>query len=321
MIDAVRFDHAGKDAQGDQQDQHYRNADAPSQGSHRSVGGALVDHHVVKTGAQVPDDRDQESDDQQFLHGEVPTAGDALIIRLDRALVVRARVGLLLLALAMIAGFISLGRWQLQRAGEKQQMLAELADAIGDKKARPVALAAAATADGYTWAAGRGHFRASPILLLDNQRRGARVGVHVFGVFVPERGEPLLVDLGWLPLPGDRRLPDVSLPQGEQDVAGLLAPPPSPGIALGPAYTVTDARRWLLTRIDIAALAEGLQFGLAPRILRLDPALPIGFARDLDVLPNTLPPERHRGYAVQWFGLAIATFFIAVFLGFRRRPK
>ena len=44
---------------------------------------------------------------------------------------------------------------------------------------------------------------------------------------------------------------------------------------------------------------------LAPRVLQLDPALPLGYARDLDMLPNTLPPERHLGYAVQWFGLAL----------------
>jgi surfeit locus 1 family protein len=63
----------------------------------------------------------------------------------------------------------------------------------------------------------------------------------------------------------------------------------------------------------------GLKTSLAPRVLRLDPALAIGYARDLDVLPNTLPPERHRGYALQWFGLALLTFLFALYLGFRRR--
>jgi cytochrome oxidase assembly protein ShyY1 len=58
---------------------------------------------------------------------------------------------------------------------------------------------------------------------------------------------------------------------------------------------------------------------LAPRVLRLDPAVPLGHARDLDALPNTLPPERHRGYAVQWFGLAFATVVATVLLSLRRR--
>ena len=56
-------------------------------------------------------------------------------------------------------------------------------------------------------------------------------------------------------------------------------------------------------------------------MLRLDPALPMGYARDLEVLPNTLTPDRHRGYAVQWFGLALATLLTALFLAFRRRHE
>jgi cytochrome oxidase assembly protein ShyY1 len=57
---------------------------------------------------------------------------------------------------------------------------------------------------------------------------------------------------------------------------------------------------------------------LAPRVLKLDPALPIGYARDLDVLPNTLPPARHLGYAVQWFGLALTVLVTALVLTFRK---
>ena len=42
-------------------------------------------------------------------------------------------------------------------------------------------------------------------------------------------------------------------------------------------------------------------------------------ARDLDVLPNTLPPERHLGYAVQWFALALAVLATALILTTRRQ--
>ena len=85
--------------------------------------------------------------------------------------------------------------------------------------------------------------------------------------------------------------------------------------------SVTAPDRWLLTRMDLAALSTALNLDLAPRVLRLDPALPIGYARDLDVLPNTLPPERHRGYALQWYSLAVAVIIIALILTFRRpRP-
>lgn len=239
----------------------------------------------------------------------------------------KTRVALWLLALVLVAVFVSLGRWQLGRAGEKQRMLEAVAATLRDKQAQPLASAADLESDAYSWAAGSGRFRQSPVLLLDNQRRGDQVGVRVLGVLQTELGSAVLIDLGWLPLAGDRRLPQVGLPRGRQQLVGLLTPPPSSGIALGPAYAVAEAdpapgantQRWLLTRVDIAALSEALQVRLAPRILRLDPALPIGYARDLDVLPNTLPPERHRGYAVQWFGLGLATLILSLLLGFRRR--
>jgi cytochrome oxidase assembly protein ShyY1 len=78
----------------------------------------------------------------------------------------------------------------------------------------------------------------------------------------------------------------------------------------------------LLTRVEPAALAAQLKLpALDPRLLRLDPALPLGYARDLELLPNTLPPERHRGYALQWFGLAFATFAAAAFMSLRPPPK
>jgi len=68
-------------------------------------------------------------------------------------------------------------------------------------------------------------------------------------------------------------------------------------------------------------LAQDVKTPLAPRVLRLNPDLPIGYARDLDILPNTLPPEKHRGYAVQWFGLCIATIVLTLVLGLRNKEK
>lgn len=230
-------------------------------------------------------------------------------------------MGLWLLALALTVGFLALGRWQLQRADEKQRMLDQVALALAGKHAQSLSAAADADTSDCAWVSGRGHFASAPVALLDNQRRGDRVGVHVLAVFEPEGSRALLVDLGWLPVAGERRMPGVVLPTGEIEIAGLLAPPPAAGIALGAAYAPLDSTRWLLTRVDIAALATALHSRLAPRVLRLDPALPLGYARDLNVLPNTLPPERHRGYAVQWFGLALATVLATLFLSFRRRPQ
>jgi surfeit locus 1 family protein len=225
------------------------------------------------------------------------------------------------LALLAIALFCSLGRWQARRAVEKQAMLDAAAQVLTLR--RPVALAQADNPErsrDYDWAAGAGTFDARGPLWLDNQQRNGRAGVHAYRIFVPEQAHAaLLIDLGWLPLPPDRTMPAVVLPQGRIEVRGLLTPPPSPGLPLGSGIA-RQGDGWLLTRVDPRTIAGsiGLAMPLASRVLRLDPALPLGYERDLTLLANTLPPEKHRGYSVQWFALALAVLATALILTFRK---
>ena len=246
--------------------------------------------------------------------------GEKRIIRNSGYSLVNSKLPLWLFALALIAGFASLGRWQLQRAAEKQALLDQQAQLLANSAPQSLAELSRQSETRLASVEGRGKFTDSPVLMLDNQRRGDAVGVHVYRVFEPFVGRALLVDLGWLQLPPDRQLPVLAPISGEQRISGLLTPPPASGLALGPAYTQSTKQQWLLTRVDLSALSQALHVDLAPRVLRLDPSLPIGYQRDLNLLTNTLPPERHRGYAVQWFGLAFATLVTALFLSFRRRP-
>ncbi|RZA35906.1 MAG: SURF1 family protein [Lysobacteraceae bacterium] len=226
------------------------------------------------------------------------------------------------LALLFIALFSSLGYWQLDRARQKEAMLADADRVLADRV--PVALASAADparASRYEWAAGEGRFLPTPAILLDNQNLQGRPGLRVYRAFQPaDTTAPLLVELGWLPVPGDRRLPRLE-PVALSQVSGLLAPPPASGIATAVATPQADGSL-LATRLDHALIAGALrQPLLATRVLRLDPTLKFGYARDLDILPNTLPPERHLGYAVQWFGLAVAVFVAAFVLSWRSRRR
>jgi cytochrome oxidase assembly protein ShyY1 len=54
-------------------------------------------------------------------------------------------------------------------------------------------------------------------------------------------------------------------------------------------------------------------------VLRLDPEMRIGYARNLDVLGGSLPPEQHRGYAVQWFGMAAGLLVVTLVVARRKR--
>ncbi len=228
------------------------------------------------------------------------------------------------LAIVVIVVFARLGSWQLGRQHEKQATLDAVAATLGARTPLPLSAAAdPARAGAYDWATGRGRFADAPAVLLDNQQRGGRSGVRAYRVFIAEDAAPLLVELGWLPVPGDRRMPDVPRPEGELDVTGLLAPPPSHGIG-GSVVAAAGGGVDALVAIGLTPpeLAAALgQPRLAARVLRLDPDLPLGYARDLDMLANTLPPERHLGYAVQWFALAAAMLVIALILSFRRSRR
>lgn len=232
------------------------------------------------------------------------------------------RLALNLLGVCLVLLFAALGRWQLGREQVKRVQLDEAAATLA---APATGLADASRQPGVAAARveGEGVFLPTPRLLLDNQRRGSQVGVRLYCGFQPEGGQALLVDMGWLPLAPNRAMPGALCPVGGFMLSGLLVPPPAAGLPMGPALAeLPDGLGWLATRLELDAVATAwrLDAPLSARVLRLDPALPIGHERDLALLANTLPPEKHRGYAIQWFGLAVATIVILLVLNLRRRP-
>jgi cytochrome oxidase assembly protein ShyY1 len=216
------------------------------------------------------------------------------------------------------AGFAALGFWQLDRARWKARFLAEWSAALAAPP-QPLAHALRDPAARIARVVGRGSWDAGATVLLDNQRVGDRVGVMVFTLFRDEttrRG--VLVNRGFVPLRGDRRVPALPAPPaGDVTIAGLLRPPPSVGLALGNAEYVRGAPPPLLAWLDVPALARALDVPLDVRVLLLDPDADGGFERRWTALPNTLPPERHRGYALQWFALAGAVVAAGAVLWWR----
>lgn len=236
----------------------------------------------------------------------------------------KPHAGYLLAALLLAGAFAALGTWQLGKAGLKRERLAQQDAALQRSAPRPLAplLGAPGGADAVDRVAGRGRYLA-PLLLLDQQQRGGRVGVRVYGVAEVEgAASRLLVDLGWIAMPGARTLPQPPLPGGDRALEGLLAPWPGQGLRLAEnAWPEDPAATPLLTHLDRTELQRRLGLPLDARVLRLSPALDYGHARDLDLLPNTLPPERHLGYAVQWYALATAVLVTFLLLSRRARRK
>lgn len=220
-----------------------------------------------------------------------------------------------LLTGAAIAAFVTLGTWQLGRADQKRALQAAFERGAGTS----VTLGRG-TADGlprYQHVTALGHYDASRQVLLDDMpSRTGLPGYRVLTPFVRE-GAPrlLLVDRGWVPLGATRAvLPDVTAPTGERETGGRLDQLPVPGIRVGTAGTPGDTHwpRVLLfpTRQD---LEQVLGAPVEPRILLLDAARPDGYEREWHPALG-FPPERHLGYAVQWFALALVAGIVFVAL-------
>jgi cytochrome oxidase assembly protein ShyY1 len=245
----------------------------------------------------------------------------------------RAAVLWALPAALACAAFASLGAWQLQRGAWKERLLAgwsaalaesprDYADVVAGRDALPRREDLATPGESAALPLPvriSGRWDPATTVLLDNQRVDGTLGVMVFTRFLPTAGAtPLLVNRGWQPLPPDRTPPRVPAPADDVVVLrGLLVAPPAGGLKLGSLDWQPGAPPPLMASFDLAALraASGALFG---GVLQLDPAAPDGFTRRWQPLPNTLPPEKHRGYAVQWFGLATAVAVIYLLLAFRR---
>jgi surfeit locus 1 family protein len=224
------------------------------------------------------------------------------------------------IALLAMALFARLGFWQLERASQKREMLADVAAVLGAREPQPLSVIAdQRRVHAYDWVRMEGRFAESPLVLLDNQQHGGRVGVRAYRVFIADGGARILLDLGWVALPPDRTLPTLAADPARITLAGLMLPPPGQGIAAGGPAVQPDGTL-LATAIDLPTLRTTLkQPALASRVFRPEPRSGLGFDRDFDILPNTLPPERHLGYAVQWFGLAVTVLIAALLLTWRAR--
>ncbi len=231
------------------------------------------------------------------------------------------RISLTAFGLLLALGFAALSNWQFGRGEQKQAWLAQ-ADAA--RTARPRALQDAAQDSSLIGLAvaveGKIELRSQPRLLLDNQQRDGRVGLREYALARVSAGEGpwLLTDLGWMPMAADRRLPELEALPSDLDARGLLTDVPGQGLRLAP-NPVAQGDVVLLNYLDVVELSQQTGLQILPRLLRLDPEMPIGHTRDLDVLPNTLPPEKHRGYALQWAGLSVAALVITLLLFFRSR--
>ncbi len=217
----------------------------------------------------------------------------------------------LLTGLAFCVLFLGLGRWQLQRAEFKAALAAAHA-AAGSAQPLPPS-ADAAHYDGARVVVS-GKWLIDRTVWIDNRTHAGRAGVHVLTPLALADGSWLFVNRGWAPMPGDRRqLPLPSLPSGAaQALIGVAVQPATGGYTLAGG----DARDALWSRIDVAQMQRWAGAAkVYPLVLQLESNVGDGLVREW--APPAFGPEKHRGYALQWFLLAALTAGLTLWFGWR----
>lgn len=206
---------------------------------------------------------------------------------------------------------LGLGFWQLDRAGQKRAIEDDFA--AGDQIEMVSSPAGMEILPRYRRVSLRGHFDGSRQFLLDNMTDGGAAGYQVLTPFLPHGWDRwVIVNRGWVKKDfASPALPDLAVAETDREIRGRLAPLPRPGLALAAAEQADRSWPRVAQFPAMGELEAALERPLADRSVLLDPEAPDGFLRRWQ--PASLGPERHIGYAVQWFALA-ATLLIIYFV-------
>lgn len=234
----------------------------------------------------------------------------------------RPRRGLTIFVAVFLPLVLSLAAWQDRRAAEKAVLEARLAAQDAQPAQR---LEAWLSQPEEAWALAptftQGRWQAHRALWLDNQTAGGRAG---YGLYVPlalEDGTWVLVDLGFRPAPARRsELPALSLSSGPVAVNGhLRAAPPARPVLGDEAPSDQWPRRVQALRWPELRVAFGLEVTLREALLVASPEVE-GVERYQGLTPP-MSAAQHRGYRLQWLGLALVLILGWIFASLERTPQ
>ncbi len=230
--------------------------------------------------------------------------------------------------LALLAT-LSLGRWQLARAAQKESLQA----AIDSKGQQPrldnrslAALPDAAVAAVAAGAAGvatalhrtvnlRGTWVAERTVFLDNRQMNAKPGLYVLTPLRLEgSARVVLVQRGWVARNFIDRasVPDVAAPTGVVEIEGRIAPPPSKLYELG-----APERGLIRQNLDLAQFRGESGLALLDLTVQQTGAATEGLLREWPVASSG--SAKNYGYAVQWFGLSALIALLYVWFQIGKR--
>jgi len=210
-------------------------------------------------------------------------------------------------AIAVIVLFVSLGRWQLDRAAQKEALQASFAD-----DSAYAAVSGELTVQPFQRLEASGQYLDDRQFLIDNMIVDNRLGYFVITPFEFDRNEALLlVNRGWIARPADRsELPSIDVSNDYTKVLGMAGTLPRVGIRPGDAFLPDTPWPKIALFPTPAELTTELGRDVLPFVLLLNPEPDSELVRRWQ--PHVTGPMTHYGYAFQWFAMAATVLVILV---------
>ena len=222
---------------------------------------------------------------------------------------------MIILTLVFVLLFTRLGFWQIQRAQQKEEMLAAQASLAQQKtimwhEGQPLPVQ-------YQHLILQGYYL-STVFLLDNQHQQHQFGYNVLSPLLLGDGSVVMIDRGWMLGDSTRRsFPHVDTPKHLVKVQGSAYFPSSKQWVLGPSWEEQGKNLTIIELLDAKMLSQLLQKKVYPFIIRLDKEDGHGFVREWAIV--SMPPQRHLAYALQWFAMALVIAIIFIALNLKKK--
>ncbi|MDC0067466.1 SURF1 family protein [Gammaproteobacteria bacterium] len=214
------------------------------------------------------------------------------------------------------AGFVYLGIWQLEREVEKRELLTQKAQRFSLPPLQAASLLEEGDLDGVPVRLVGEYLE--PVLLLDNKVLKGNVGFETHQLFRDDSGPLFLVNRGFVPM-GRTRQDPLKFPEVHHehtDILGRIYQPGDQVMLLNDQSPLSVEFPIIVQQIDVEKMNDAVGKRVYPFVIRLE-------AGQFGALPRywpstVMPPEKHRGYAIQWFLMALAVLIAWWFFSFRK---
>ena len=223
-----------------------------------------------------------------------------------------------ILIVATIVFLTSLGFWQLDRANEKRAIEASIQKAntgivelISDENRL--------LEKEYYQVRLKGQYQSNKQFIYDNQIVDQVSGYYVLTPFKLEsQPSTIIINRGFIPWNGDReKLADVSIKKTKSEIKVQISKPIKrielKSSEIGNNFPV------LIQAVDLVKMSELAGIDFSSMVGLLDASMDDGFVRKWE--PYTGSIEKHIGYAVQWFLMAIVLGIIGIRIAIKQRKK